>query len=91
MTQPATDRCEKTDLLVTDCAHCRGSLSIEDQIRAEHVEIAARPGWHTAIYPGACSVCRDPFAPGTPITRDADGGWMAACCASDDLAEGEVR
>jgi hypothetical protein len=87
VTQPATERCELTELLVDECAHCKRTPSIEEQVRAEHAEMAARSGWHTAIYPGACSSCREPFGVGTPITRDTDGGWMAACCATDDLAK----
>lgn len=76
------DRCQLTDLLVDQCAHCTGAQSIEDQVAAEHAALAGQPGWIEAQYPGACCRCGEPIAVGDLIRRDpcSPAGWMGACC-----------
>ena len=69
------DRCDNTDLLVAECAHCR-----------DLPEPGREPGGRpvvtiTAGYPGRCAGCGEPFPAGSTITADPDGhGWTAECC-----------
>lgn len=79
-------RCDKTDLLVTDCAHCRGNdRTIEEQFTAEaalrKAAYEAAPGWIISRYPGDCAECGERFEAGEMIYKLLDVGWISTCCA----------
>lgn len=75
-------RCELTELLVTDCAHCRGITE----------ETLKPPKWSgpsspiPAAYPGRCSGCGERITPGDLILSDKEGGWLGACCLDAEPA-----
>lgn len=76
------ERCDITELLVDECAHCRKlpDLDVEETV-------ASRRGtWFTALYAGRCSNCKTASEPGDPIRADGygNGGWLAECCGEDD-------
>lgn len=73
------DRCELTELLVDQCAHCLKTPSIEDEIKAHREALIAR-GWFAAEYPGRCGLCTNGFGVGTAIQYHPNG-WIAECCA----------
>lgn len=80
-------RCENTDLLVDQCAHCLKKLSIEEQATRERAQLTARdPRWFPAGYPGTCGNCGERFEPGTAIRFElgSSSNWIAECCAEDD-------
>lgn len=76
----ATDvlRCEKTDLLIRQCAHCRGK-NAEDPRRLQRSEISTP---FEAKYPGACSICDKSFRKGATVAfvRGRDKEIAGPCC-----------
>lgn len=77
-------RCDLTELLVSQCAHCQGARSVEEQAADESRAIAHRPGWIEAQYPGECYRCGEPIAVGDLIHRSDSHrsvGWIGSCCA----------
>jgi hypothetical protein len=76
------ERCERTDLLVTDCAHCRDLPDLD----AEEIVVVRRGTWFTALYGGRCANCKTTFEAGDQIRADGygNGGWLAECCREDD-------
>jgi len=46
----AAPRCDLTDLLVTDCAHCRGVKSVDEETKAERARLLATGRWVVAQY-----------------------------------------
>lgn len=66
--------CERTDLLVSACAHCRGVP-----------DIAPRPGvlgpLFEARFGGGCSECGGGIRAGDRIRADGDGGYLCAGCS----------
>lgn len=92
----AEKRCERTDLIVSQCAHCTGARSVveqaADQLAArqrwaiEHLSAARAAGWAVARYEGNCRVCSRPFEAGALIHYHANPrGWVGLCCAPDDF------
>lgn len=83
------ERCERTELLVDQCAHCRSQSSVEEQAEAELHDLGVRlmardPRWFFAEYPGTCT-CGSRFKPGMPIRLTLGGSlphWVAPCCAN---------
>lgn len=75
-----TGRCDLTDLLTADCAHCRAP-----QPPGRHRQTPApRTGWFEARYPGQCRSCGEWFTAGALIARDDDtGGWICEDCANE--------
>ena len=74
MTEP---RCERTDLPVSMCAHCRGHDHTPDGVRFG-TTIAAR-------YPGRCALCDDHIEPDDLIAVVLDDhggadGWACTAC-----------
>ena len=62
-------RCDWSDLLVRDCAHCRG-LTLDDKLIDTPAE---RWGNHfEARYPGVCAECGGTFPAGQRIIRFGD-------------------
>lgn len=70
------ERCDITELLVTECAHCR-KLPDPPEQRGE------RGPWFTARYVGDCS-CGTVFIPGDQIRADGEGGYLCDVCGQDD-------
>jgi hypothetical protein len=68
-----SDRCDITDLLVDQCAHCR---KLPDPVPP------ARAGPPiTAAWPGRCANCKRPFDAGDRIRRlGDDGSYIGPCC-----------
>lgn len=67
------ERCEITDLLAEQCAHCR---KLPDPLPRQ----IGQP--FTAAYAGRCVDCDTRFEPGDSIRRDlADGAYVGPCCA----------
>lgn len=82
-----TQRCDLTDLLVDQCAHCKKQLSVEEEVAAERSQRAADvTGWIEAQYPGACCRCGERIAIGDLITLSSpyrSVGWIGTCCAPE--------
>lgn len=82
-----SDRCDLTELIVTECGcrHHRGGRTPEEEARATR---AARRGdgepgrWFSSIYAGKCSRCGFGFVAGDRIRADGAGGWE--CCEGTD-------
>jgi hypothetical protein len=82
MTAQAEERCERTDLYVSQCAHCRGHVDPFQHANRERAELLASGRWIGAQYRGKCSSCGEWFGEGAAIQRDSAGvGWVAECCA----------
>jgi len=72
-------RCDLTELLVADCAHCRGLKSPDEQAASERRRLIASGRWIPAQYPGTCEQCGERFEVGAAIRMFPDG-WRADCC-----------
>jgi hypothetical protein len=68
------ERCELTELLATDCAHCR---RVADPFTALPIEYGQ---WFMARYHGNCTRCGEPIKPGDPIRADSYPGYIGECC-----------
>lgn len=71
MTSP---RCDRTDLLIDECAHCRPRAYSPPPIG--HVRLG---GIFAARYPGACALC---------MRRIESGDWIAPVLDDADDADG---
>lgn len=58
----ADERCELSDLLVSQCAHCLGH-------KLEGLVICRAGYPFPAAYPGRCALCLGPIEEGDQITR----------------------
>lgn len=77
------DRCDVTDLLTEQCAHCRGLPDLPtDHPEPRHGDPAGyTEGPIVARYPGWCGQCGKRVHPGTRIVRDdQDSVWLGECC-----------
>lgn len=79
-----TTRCDLSELLVTDCAHCRKTQDPFAEPTRTHRGGGTMGPPITASYPGKCA-CGEWFNAGEPIRADGDGGWLARCCGDVDL------
>ncbi len=71
-------RCELTDLLPSNCAHCLGTVpDHEHPIRTSL--LLSLSGWVCADRTGRCVACGDVFPVGAAIV-EVTGGWRADCC-----------
>jgi hypothetical protein len=73
----ADQRCDITDLINSQCAHCR-------RLPDPTPRTLGRP--FRADYPGHCRDCAEPYAAGDRIRRisDDDGaGYIGPCCQED--------
>lgn len=77
-------RCELTELLVDQCAHCRDLADPAEEQRLMRQRLATQ-GWIPADYPGKCGTCGDDYPPGTMIRKPrwGDRRWVAECCAEE--------
>lgn len=76
-------RCQVTELLVGQCAHCvaPSKPTPRDPFSAP----ARKPSrWFRSMYAGRCSVCEDPFGVGDRIRSDDEGGYLAEQCCGDE-------
>lgn len=72
------ERCERTELFVDQCAHCRGVPPPET---LELNPYTFGP-WFPARYDGECTECGVDFAAGDEIRSDGFGGWLCGDCGS---------
>lgn len=83
------ERCERTELLVDQCAHCRGHADPEaDALAAESPRRYAvdveTPRTTIAQYPGWCPQCSERIHPGDVITLRGSTDARAWCCTECD-------
>jgi hypothetical protein len=70
----AEPRCEKTDLLASQCAHCRPRPPLD---------VSAFGPWITASFDGECAGdCGRPLRAGDSIRSDGEGGWLCVHCGT---------
>lgn len=75
-------RCDNTDLLVDQCAHCRKLVDPEEEMRRHRSALLASGEWMPSVYKGKCARCGEWFNAGAAIQRsDDNGGWISDCCA----------
>ena len=72
----APQRCDLTDLLVAQCAHCCGHTLPTDQP-------ADLGPTFTARYAGICAGCGDQFDAGDQIRADGAGGYLCDDCGEE--------
>lgn len=71
------ERCKLTELLTSECAHCR------PKVAPERVRIIGRLIF--ANYYSDCGECGEPIKPGDQIGRGAvDRYWICADCAEPE-------
>jgi hypothetical protein len=72
-------RCEITELLVGECAHClkRTLLNSSDAFVSAGQSLGP---WFSARFPGNCDGCGAWFWEGDSIRADGYGGYLASCC-----------
>ena len=68
----AEKRCDLTDLIVEQCAHCRQATA---PAAAQNLGPTLAAG-----YAGVCSGCGDEFDQGETIQADGQGGWVLTVC-----------
>lgn len=73
-----TRRCDITDLLVAECAHCRRLPDLEAEAPRELGPI------FTSNYDGTCTGCKERTYAGDQIRADGSGfGYLGvACCGT---------
>lgn len=71
-------RCERTDLLESDCAHCRGF-----EMAAEFVSEGTVGKPFVASYPGRCAACEERFNAGEQIISNGQGSYLCEECHVD--------
>jgi len=81
----ADERCERTDLIKTQCAHCLGHTDpVADALAAEaprHYAVDLEtPRTTVAQYPGRCPQCAEAIHPGDTITLRGPVDARAWCC-----------
>jgi hypothetical protein len=75
-------RCDNTDLLVDQCAHCRNLVDPEEEMKRQRSALVASGRWLRAVHKGKCARCGEWFNEGAAIQRSVDdGGWIADCCS----------
>jgi hypothetical protein len=79
----AEKRCDKTDLIETQCAHCRHDVDTHDQLLIERAALIGTGHWYPSKYPGICANCGEYFEANAAIRGDPRG-WVAECCADCD-------
>jgi len=77
------ERCPKTELIVSQCAHCRGDTDPEAEILADREALIRTGYWYPSKYDGICANCGQPFEANSAIRGDPRG-WVAECCADCD-------
>lgn len=89
----ADERCERTELLTTQCGcpQHRGGQTPQEEADAERLQLRARllsggvvsnSTWFPARYAGTCANCGTGFDQSTAI-RTLPQGYLAECCAEE--------
>ena len=75
-------RCEKTDLLETECAHCLGHIT--RMAKAEPNELKLITRWLPATWDtGRCNNCKRIYHEGELVAKAETIGWIAKDCCGD--------
>ena len=77
MSATAEPRCEKTDLLRSQCGHCTGR---DGGGEASELDPRKFGPWFQARYDGECDNCGYEFQAGDSIRSDGNGGWLCGEC-----------
>lgn len=81
-------RCEITELLVAQCAHCVApNVPTPPDPFDEPAEPARSDDWFPwfwARFPGGCAGCGLHFEAGDRIRANGDGGYLAECCGGEE-------
>ena len=80
-----SNRCDLTELLVEQCAHCRlpHAPILPEPSDDQFDEPAEKVGpWFPARWWGECSGCGERFEKYALIRGDGMGGWLAQCCVT---------
>lgn len=77
------ERCERTDLLVSQCAHCRPAPPPTPR------DTSAFGPWFVARFESDCDgdggpQCLGVIEEGEPCRSDGDGGWLCQGCGADE-------
>lgn len=72
-------RCTVTDLIESQCAHCRPAPA-RDALSDFLTQPSQLGPWFFASYPGACTECGCKFDAGDMIRAAVDSGYIADCC-----------
>ncbi len=80
----AAQRCELTDVLPGQCAHCRDrdrkdEVSRNWVLRGKHHRDPRGP-WFEASFGGECDGCGGRVEVGDRIRSDGEGGWICTDC-----------
>jgi hypothetical protein len=70
------ERCPVTELIVSQCAHCR-RLPVDPFADTES------PKWFTARYDGTCAQCGQRLVPGQTIGAGDDHGFICSHCGGE--------
>src|SRR5262245_170646 len=77
--QPIEERCTVSDLLVSQCAHCKQLPDVDHEpLTLDGPRLGP---WFACQHPGSCSGCGARFAEFDFIRADSTGGWLAQCCS----------
>lgn len=75
----AEARCDRSDLLVSQCGHCRGyDYYPYDRVDRVDVGVVIK-----AQYAGKCAQCGKHYPEGTTIGHANDVGWVSMECCGD--------
>jgi hypothetical protein len=73
------ERCEKTDLLVRECAHCKPPAPAPPR------DTSLFGTWFDARFESDCDgSCGGVIEEGEPCRSDGEGGWLCVICGADD-------
>lgn len=82
------ERCDLTELLVDQCAHCLGHTNpIVEAAQPRHYAVdVENPPTTTAVFPSRCPDCNEPIRVGDQITLTggtggSSGSWVCEGCA----------
>lgn len=77
-------RCEKTDLLVSQCAHCRPAPVVREVPFGGVPKIGSNVMIRfTAKFEGQCGECGTHLSAGGEIGRSVDGTYLCRDCCDD--------
>jgi hypothetical protein len=73
------ERCENTDLLVRECAHCKPRASLPPR------DTSLFGRWFEAGHDSDCDgECGGEIEAGDMIRSDGEGGWLCTSCGADE-------
>ena len=88
------ERCEISDLLVSQCAHCRAGGGLQSPAELTEASVLASVREHGPLFfakhRGPCSGCDRGIWPDDTIRADGQGGYLHEDCAvSGELPAGK--